>query len=635
MPRKNIITRSLKKRADSLLAANRLSEAAALYEKICKTDQRDVDARVMLAIVHTQRGDAGKAERFCKKALGIDPDHALAHHALGVALERQERLEEAVAEFREAIRLRPGFANAHLFLANALAGQGEYGEAEKHHRKALELAPASHQAMASLGTLYMNTGRYGEAEDWLRKALAIDPAGTEALINLGQALLAQGKDGEALPVFEQAARLSPDSYRANYALGNILTKTGQYDQALRCYEKAASIQPGDAYAVGAQAHVLERRGEIEAAFRLLAPFVESGPAHVGIALPFAELATRFGRQDDAIRLLQEVLSGDISDLQTRAEVHHKLGKLLDNTGDYDRSFEHYCKANEVTGRIVAETRGIDTIDAQAQRIANRVESLDRAFWNSLPRAGNRSRRPVFVVGMPRSGTTLVEQILASHPQVYGAGELLAMETIARSLCPGDSYRSVYPACLADVDEQILDRFAERHLHELAAMSDDADRVVDKCPHNFMHLGLISRLFPAAQVVHIERDPLDTCSSIYFQLFTPQHAYACDLQRLGRYYRVYRDLMACWNEVLDIPLLNIRYERLVAEPEATIRSLVEFCGLPWDDRCLEFHATRRDVNTPSYGQVRQPIYTRSVNRWKNYQSHLQPLMDALELSAVDQ
>lgn len=628
MSRKNILTRSLKKRADALLAENRLSEAAELYGKICKTDKMDTDAWVMRAVVGLRQGDLKQAESCCLRALKIDPNHALAHHALGSVLERQDRLDEAVPEFKRAIKLRPDFANAHLFLANTLARRGDYSGAESCHLKALELAPDFIQAMASLGTLYTNTGRFGEAEAWLKKALGAEPGNTEILINLGQALVSQGKDGEALQVLERAVQSDPGSYQANYALGNILTKTGQYDHALRSYRKAASILPDDEYAIGAQAHVLERRGELEEAFRLLKPFIESGSSHVGIVLPFAELSMQLDNNDEAIQLLEQTLSRNALEQQTCTEIHYKLGKLLDSAGDYDRAFEHYRKANELTSRVVAQTKGVDTVDAQAQRIAQRIETCGRDFWHSLPRAGNQSVRPVFVVGMPRSGTTLVEQILASHPQVHGAGELQAMEEIARSLCPGNSYQSSYPGALGRVAEQAMEQAAARHLRQLEGFSGTASRVVDKCPHNFMHLGLISLLFPRAHIIHIAREPLDTCSSVYFQLFTPQHAYACDLTHLGQYYGIYRKLMAYWNDVLSMPVLNIQYEQLVAEPERMTRSLVEFCGLDWDDSCLEFYATKRDVNTPSYGQVRQPIYTKSVCRWKNYQAHLRPLIDAL-------
>ncbi len=629
MSSKNVLTRSSRKRADALLAEGRLPEAAELYRKICRSDKRNTDARVMYAVAQLRRDNLEDAECSCLNALKIDRNHALAHHVLGSVLERQDRLSEAITEFRQAISLRPGFANAHLFLANALARQGENREAENGYLKALSLEKGFVPAMAGLGLLYNNIGQSGAAEKWLKEALAIEPGNTEILIHLGQALAFQGRDGEALRVLEQAIQSDPDSYGANYTLGNIFTRMGRYDDALECYRKADRIRPNDEYAIGAQAHVLERRGQLDDALGLLEPFIASGSTHEGIVLPFAELSMQRDNDDEAIHLLEQALSSNTTGQQTRIEIHYKLGKLLDRAGDYDRSFEHYRKANELTCHAVGQVKGVDTIERQAERVVRRMETCDRAFWHALARAGNCSEKPVFVVGMPRSGTTLVEQILASHPRVYGAGELTAVEEIARLLFPGARYQSSYPDGLAGLTGQVLERHAVRHLRQLQLLSDTASRVVDKCPHNFMHLGLISLLFPNAHIVHIAREPLDTCTSIYFQLFTPQHAYACDLARLGQYYGLYRKLMEYWNRVLSIPILNIRYEQLVAEPEQVTRSLVEFCGLDWDDRCLEFYATKRDVNTPSYGQVRQPIYTKSVSRWKHYQAHLRPLMKALD------
>lgn len=614
-----------------MFAEGRLSEAANLFGKICASDKMDADAWVMRAVIQIQLGDLNEAERLCLHTLQIDANHALAHHALGSVLERKGQLDKAVVEFRKAVMLRPGFANAHLFLANTLARMGADTEAEAGYFKVLELEPDFVQAMAGLGTFYVNTGRFSEAEIWLRRALAAQPKDAEILVVLGQSLISQGKDAEAIHVLDAAVEADPGSYKANYVLGNILTKSGRYDNALCCYRKAASIRPDDEYAIGAQAHVFERRGELDKAFSLLEPYIKSGSVHVGIVMPFAELSMQMENPKEAIGLLEQILLQNVLDLQTSSEIHYKLGKLLDNAEEYDRSFGHYKKANEITCKLVTQIQDLDAIDNQAERIASRVDNCGREFWKTVQKSGNESLRPIFIVGMPRSGTTLLEQILASHPDVYGAGELMAIEEIARSLSAGNQYQLSYPMGLAEVSRQSLGQCAARYLRQLDEFSSTAQRVVDKCPHNFMHLGLISTLFPKAHIIHIEREPLDTCTSIYFQLFTPQHAYACDLSRLAKYYGIYRKLMAHWNEVLDIPVLNIQYEQLVAEPERVTHSLVEFCDLEWHDGCLEFYATKRDVNTPSYGQVRQPIYNKSVCRWKHYKAHLHPLIDTLKNS----
>lgn len=627
MAAKNILTRTLKKRAETLFRENRFSEASDLFDKICSADRTDVDARVMLGITKIHASEFRDAEACCIQALKLDAHHPLAHHALGTAYERQGKLREAVAEFTLAIECRPNFANAHFFLANALADLGELDAAESAYLKVLGLEQNFSGAMAGLGRLYTQTGRLGEGEAWLRKALKIEPDKADILVSLGSVLALQGNQGEALPILQKAVLLDPESYQANYSLGNLLTTLGKYDDAIKYYRNACELQPGDEFAMGALAGILERRGEFEEAYRLLKPFVDAGSTSAGIAFPFAELAKHFGQDEDAIRVLDRTLAGDTLDQKTRTDIHFRLGKLLDAAESYDQAFKHYQMANELSRRVNAQIADADAIDRQAERIAQQIEVCGKAFWQALPRAGNDSARPVFVVGMPRSGTTLTEQILASHPDIQGAGELSGIEMIARSF---HSKSAGYPECLRDIPVQVLNQAANRHLQHLATLSRNATQVVDKYPHNFMHLGLISILFPKAHIIHIARDPRDTCLSIYFQIFAPQHAYSNDLTRLGRHYRTYEKLMQYWNEVLEIPILNIQYEALVADPERTVRSLVDFCGLPWDDRCMKFHETKRDVNTPSYDQVRQPLYMKSVGRWKHYRNHIKELVDALHM-----
>lgn len=629
MAKRNILTRSLKKQAETLFRENRFSDAAGVYEEVCSTDRTDADARVMLAITKVHSGEYQEAISWVLQALKIDPNHALAHHALGTAYQRQGKLQEAVVEFRQAISLRPGYANAHFFLANTLADLGDYTAAESAYLQALRLERNFSKAMAGLGRVYTRSGRLHEAVNWFHKALEIEPGCAEILAGLGNALSSQGKQNEALPLLQKAVLLEPRSYLANYSLGNLLTTLGKYDDAIGYYRTACEIQPEDEYAIGALASILERRGDFEESYSLLKPFVHAGSTNPGIVFPFAELAKHFGRHDEAVRVLEQALSEVALDQKTRTDMHFKLGKSLDAMEDYDKAFEHYHKANELSRQVNEHLVDIEAIDVQAEHIAQQIERCDHAFWAALPRATNDSERPVFVVGMPRSGTTLLEQILASHPAIHGAGELSGIETIARSLALKSTGKSDYPECLRDIPLHLLDQEAERHLRRLDDFSRNAARIVDKYPHNFLHLGLISVLFPKARVIHISRDPRDTCLSIYFQIFSPEHAYTCDLARLGKHYRTYEKLMRYWNDVLDIPILNIQYEKLLAEPGQTIRSLVDFCGLAWDDRCMKFHETKRDVNTPSYDQVRQPLYMKSVGRWIHYHNHLKELVDILQ------
>ena len=295
--------------------------------------------------------------------------------------------------------------------------------------------------------------------------------------------------------------------------------------------------------------------------------------------------------------------------------------MYDSAREYDLAFTHYQQANAAKRwQFDAEQHRADT--------DNFIALHSPEFMAGLPRASIRSARPIFVVGMMRSGTTLTEQILASHPAVFGAGELPDIVEMANSLPATLNTDIPYPQCMALLTQAKLDELAQRYLERLAEFSADASRVVDKAPVNFRHLGLIELMFPDAHVIHCLRDPRDSCLSMYFTDFVHSHEYSSDLANLGSFYRDYRRVTRHWRNISKIPLLEVQYEELVAEPEATIRRIVAFCGLEWDDRCLNFHKSKRYINTPSYDQVRQPIYKKSAGRWKNYARHLEPLIEAL-------
>jgi len=263
-----------------------------------------------------------------------------------------------------------------------------------------------------------------------------------------------------------------------------------------------------------------------------------------------------------------------------------------------------------------------------------MEAFPAARQRKRLHASNRSRLPVFIVGMPRSGTTLVEQILASHPLVYGAGELEAISEIYLGMQRRFGMARPYPYCMAEITRKQLDAMAQAHLDRLGGMSRGMARVTDKMPHNFLSLGLIDLLFPGARVIHCKRDPLDNCVAIFTQYFNEAHAYATNLADLGYYYRLYERLMHHWAETVEIPVLDLHYEELVAEPERHIRELIAFCDLSWDERCLRFHETKREVGTFSYDQVRRPIYKTSAGRWRNYAPYLDPLFESLGIANPD-
>jgi hypothetical protein len=308
-------------------------------------------------------------------------------------------------------------------------------------------------------------------------------------------------------------------------------------------------------------------------------------------------------------------------LPERAYLHFHLGHLYDRTGEYDRAFSHFRQGNNLVQSPYDS-------DEHHRLVSSLIRAYDPASLATHPRATLPTEQPIFIVGMPRSGTTLVEQILTSHPRVYGAGELDDLSQIAAALPRTLGSAEPYPRCLDTLTQAQVDALAQQHLAKLAALSGNAPRVTDKMPLNFLNLGLIALLFPHARVIHCTRDPLDTCLSCYFCNFAGNLPYTYDLAHLGQFYKEYTRLMRHWKKVLPVRMREVSYEQLVADPEAQMRALVAFCGLDWDGNCLEFHNTERAVMTASDVQVRRPIYNSSVGLWRRYEKHLAPLLEAL-------
>jgi hypothetical protein len=397
---------------------------------------------------------------------------------------------------------------------------------------------------------------------------------------------------------------------------------GRYDQAIEAFQRALALDPENPLATGGLSAALERSGQHERARDILRPLLDRGNRHPQLVGAFAAVARHTGEEMRAVELIEEAISGT-SSTSARIDLHFAAGDLLDRMKHYDQAFRHYEQANAQCGYVydpvIAEReleRLISFFSAQAQ--ARR------------PRASNRSELPVFIVGMPRSGTTLVEQILASHGEVRAGGELEVMPGIVSDLPKLTGDPAAYPECLGALTRRNIEQPARRYIAALAEIGMGASRVTDKLPHNFLSLGLIDLLLPSARVIHCVRDPVDTCLSNYFKRMSANHPYTANLEHLGHYYRVYQRLMAHWRSVLRIRMHEVRYEELVSDPETEIRRLLDFCGLPWDERCLSFHENRRSVATPSYDQVRRPMYNQSVQRWRHYEAHLGPLLKALGL-----
>ena len=554
-------------------------------------------------------------EARARELTALHPSSGLAWKALSVALQMQDK--EALDALQRAARLLPDDAEAQSNLGAALRRCGRLDEAVACLRRALQKRPNLAEIWNNLGNAERDLGHFDAAVAALREALRLKPGFAKAHNNLGNVLLDLGRLDEAVASYRQALACHANYAEAHGNLGSALRLGGRSAEAQSHCERALAIDPHYAAAIMLLAHLQSDQGQFAEASRLLERVIAIDP---DCAEAWAGLAglRRMSREDadwlaGAMRTAERALPRD--------EIHLRfaIGKYLDDLGEYEDAFQSFRRANDLAKlhrprhdqRLL--TAGIDCL----------VQSQTADWVRRARSSAIRSERPVFVVGMPRSGTTLAEQILASHPKVHGAGELPFWNGAAgRCAAAADSTDD-------SGDDARLRRLADDYLALLGEVSQDALRVVDKMPANFMFLGLIHAALPSARIIHLERNPIDTCLSIYFQNFGAAHSYASDLNDLAHYYVEYQRIMDHWRRILPAGLmLDVPYEGLVANPEYWSRTMVEFIGLPWDARCRDFHGTERIVSTFSKWQARQPINTRSVGRWRRYEKFLGPLRSLL-------
>jgi len=579
-------------------------------------------------------GQLSVAEQTLRALVTAEPDNADAWCFLGIALGRQEKLDEAVNSFDQARRLRPDFADAHANLGITLVRQRHIDAAVVHLRDALALKPDHLFALNSLGNALAEQGRLEEAIATLRHALELQPAFAEAYINLGVLLKEQGKYDESVACYRQALSLRPNAVEALVNLGICLREQGRISEAVACHKQALDFQPNRAEAHANLAAALVDQGDVEQALVHYQEALRLRPdcAQAYYGLGELVVAGHHHFTDAQREYIQALVGREDMPLRDRISLHFMLASLSDREDAHAEAVTHYSAGNELRRRFF-ERRG-HAYDAKRHelQIDELIGAFTPAYFQEVRRFGLESELPVFIVGMPRSGTSLVEQILASHPQVFGAGELLDMSRIAEAL-PGEAGDAAVSATrLARVTPEAAMSLASKYLGRLTQLGGGASRVIDKFPENYLHLGVIFTLFPSARVIHCRRSALDVCWSCHTQNFVGL-AFTASLQDLGHYYRQYTRLMAHWRSAVPRPMFEVDYEELVRDPGDVSRKLVDFCGLEWDERCLSFHAKRRVVRTASKLQVRQPVYTHAVGRWRPYEAYLGPLIDSLRGESI--
>lgn len=616
MKQKMMASAMKKQEAIQALQRGDLSKAESLLRRICKTNAHDAHAWFLLGAVNGQSGKYDEVITCCKKVLALEPRNASAYANIGNANASLGHHDEAVNAYDEALRLSPGDPAVLNNLANALRLAGRFDEAAERFLQVLARQKSSPDIHFNLASCYLALGRNNEALSHLQQTLALMPGHFDARLAFARLLSTLGRFQSSEDEYRAALEIRPDSVESMFGLASILGFQGKFDDAIDICEQILQRSPGDPQALIAKAELCEHNDRTEEAYEIVRGLIDRDQTTPSCASLYTRICRHYGDCHEAITLSHQIISNPGLANEGKEEVLYSLGALLDKIGKYDDAFSTFVKANT-----------LKPAPHDRQSVTNKIDDIIATFDDSvrsrLISSSIKTGVPVFIIGMPRSGTSLIEQILASHPQVYGAGELTYIGDIDRELTTDTSAHSV-----ASMSQKKIDSLAQQYIDQIRALDSDAIRITDKMPMNFLHLGLIAMMFPKAKIIHCRRDPRDTCLSIYFQLFNQGHSYANDLNSLGALYRDYQRLMLHWQEVLPLPMLEVCYEELIMEQERVSREIVAYCDLPWDDHCLQFHKTKRAVATASYDQVRQPIYNKSVGRWRNYESHLEPLFEAL-------
>jgi tetratricopeptide (TPR) repeat protein len=599
------------------------TQAIAHYQRAVFLNPDYADAYDNLGVALATLGRTSDAIAHYQRALAIRPRHANTHSNLGLALAAQGRIVEAVAHYQVALGIQPDHANAHTNLGLALAAQGRTEEAIVHLERAVVLNPRHPATHSNLGVALATLGRTAAAIVHYRQALTLNPDYADAHNNLGVALAAQGRAAEAIAHYQRALAIRPDHAGTRSNLGTALADQGRIADAIAHLERALLLDPNHADAHNNLGRVLRNEGRFDEAVAHYDRAIAIRPDYGEAYLNRAQIKS-FHRGDADLAALEELAAGGNLRANKAVYIHFALAKALEDTKDYSRALEHLHKGNVLKrGQIQYDEA------AALARFWRIAKVFDAGLFHRFQGAGDSSPVPVFVLGMPRSGSTLIEQILASHPQIQGAGELTDFETAAQNVLKACHPAAAYPECVPALDHATPRRIGRSYLERLPALADGQMHVVDKLPGNFLHIGLIRLVLPNAKIIHTMRHPIDTCVSCYSKLFTSGHHYAYDLAELGRFYRGYSELMSHWRSVLPPgAMLEVSYEDVVSDLESQARRLIDYCGLPWDDRCLSFHKTARTVRTASAVQVRQPLFRSSLERWRRYQAGIAPLLDEL-------
>jgi tetratricopeptide (TPR) repeat protein len=642
----------------ALSAQGNGKEAISLLKKAIKLAPRSASYHANLGEVERQRGNLTNARFALQKAVELDPRNAQAFNSLGIIQFDGKNFEDAAKNYRKALEINPAFAEGHNNLGNVLRRLEDREGAIKAYENALIYREFYPDAYNNLGTLMRDEGKAPEAEHAFKKAIDQNPRDVRSHNNLASLYSSEHKEIEALRILSDALKhepRNPDSLiltariqlnRANYTaaeqacrmvieddannsealtvLGHVLHETDRYDEAISVLELALEKNPEFGEARNFYGVTLKSVGRLSEAREQILLGIELNSQMLGAYANLHDLVD-FSKEKDLFKKIEDLMAAAPDQKALHMiPLHFAYAKALDDHGEHSRALDHYLIGGRLK-RSELQYNEQETFDL----FAKIKQSFQVNIFLNRPFQGNTNDRPVFIVGMPRSGSTLIEQIMSSHPDIYGAGEVKFLSRGMAVLRDRFPLLPRYPEMIEKLGPAQYEILAQYYLNDLLGPAGNSRRVTDKLLTNYFFVGLINLIFPNAKIINTRRNPIDTCLSAFTKLFKDDMPHSYDLGELGRYHRQYSSLMDHWEKVLPPgAMATVNYEDVVADTETAARNLIDFLGLPWNDSCLEFHKSDRPVKTASVAQVRRPIYKSAVERWRKYGSGLEPLVDAL-------
>jgi tetratricopeptide (TPR) repeat protein len=633
------------------------AEAAKRAEEILKTFPGADAARRLLAAAYRLQGEPAKGIEILRELAARHPVSADVLHELGLCLGAAGRGAEAIDVLRKAVSVDPRHAGAWRTLGDQLSAAGDEEGGLAAFQRHLEASTRHPELIEAAECLHAR--KLAEAERIVRDVLKKDPVDVVAIRMLADIGMKVGQFDGARNLLERCLELAPDFHLARYNYARLLMRRNELDGALRVVDELLAAEPNNPNYQLFRSVVLVRKGDHAAALVSLERFLERYPSQASAWMNFGHALKTVGRVDEAVSAYRKAIElrpvtgeaywslanlkvyrfsdeeiesmrrefrPDMGDPDDQAHLAFALGKALEDRGQYDESFAYYHKGNTIR-------RKHHRFDPKKNvfNTARQIKLFDREFFRAREGVGCPAPDPIFIVGLPRAGSTLLEQILASHSQVEGTAELPDIIALSRKL-GGDLRKrpaGAYPEVLAELSPEQFRELGESYMKTTRVQRlQGRPFFIDKMPNNFQHIGLIHLILPNAKIIDARRHPMAGCFSCFKQLFAHGQTWTYDLTHLGWYYRDYLKLMDHWDDVLPGRVYRVQYEDMVADTERQIRALLEYCGLPFEERCLRFYEHERAVRTPSSEQVRRPIYTEGLEQWRHYEKHLDPLKAAL-------